>query len=101
MGGAEGGKEGGEGGGGSKVMVGEGKRGGRERRGRDRVSGGREEARMLLRQEASVGEGRVEGGMVDDGNKRGRNGARHGRREGGSERGRDCARKGWSKGARK
>ena len=41
MGGTEGGKEGGEGGGGSKVMVGEGKRGGRERRGRDRVSGGR------------------------------------------------------------
>ena len=33
MGGTEGGKEGGEGGGGSKVMVGEGKRGGRERRG--------------------------------------------------------------------
>ena len=49
--------------------------------------GGREEARMLHRHEASVGEGRVEGGMVDDGNKRGRNGARHGRREGGSERG--------------
>ena len=56
---------------------------------------------MLHRHEASVGEGRVEGGRVDDGNKRGRNGARHGRREGGSERGRDCARKGWSKGARK
>ena len=32
-------------------------------------------------------EGRVEGGRVDDGNKRGRNGAWHGRREGGSERG--------------
>ena len=52
---------------------------------------------MLHRHEASVEEGRVEGGRVDDGNKRGRNGARHGRREGGSERGRDCARKGWSK----
>ena len=51
---------------------------------------------MLHRHEASVEEGRV-----DDGNKRGRNGARHGRREGGSARGRDCARKGWSKGARK
>ena len=37
---------------------------------------------MLHRHEASVGEGRVEGGRVDDGNKRGRNGARHGRREG-------------------
>ena len=56
---------------------------------------------MLHRHEASVEEERVEGGRVDDGNKRGRNGARHGRREGGSERGRDCARKGWSKGARK
>ena len=51
---------------------------------------------MLHRHEASVEEGRV-----DDGNKLGRNGARHGRREGGSERGRDCARNGWSKGARK
>ena len=59
---------------------------------------------MLHRHEASVEEGRVEGGSsrVDDGNKRGRNGARHGRRrEGGSERERDCARKGWSNGARK
>ena len=56
---------------------------------------------MLHRHEASVEEGRVEGGRVDDGNKRGRKGARHVRREGGSERGRDCARKGWSKGARK
>ena len=86
--------------GGNKVMVGEGTRGGRERR-REGESKGREEARMLHRHEASVEEGRVEGGRVDDGNKRGRNGARHGRREGGSERGRDCARKGWSKGARK
>ena len=58
MGGTEGGEEGGEG---------EGTRGGRERRGRDRVRGGREEARMLHRHEASVGEGRVEGGRVDDG----------------------------------
>ena len=56
---------------------------------------------MLDRHAASVEEGGVEGGRVDDGNKRGRNGARHGRREGGSERGRDWARKGWSKGARK
>ena len=29
---------------------------------------------MLHRHEASVGEGRVEGGRVDDGNKQGRNG---------------------------
>ena len=56
---------------------------------------------MLHRNEASVEEGRVEGGRVDDGNKRGRNGARHGRQEGGSERGVDCARIGWSKGAMK
>ena len=90
MGGTEGGEEGGEG---------EGTRGGWVRRGRDRVRGGREEARMLHRHEASLGEGRVEGGRVDDGNKRGRNGARHGRQEGGSERGMDCARIGWSKGA--
>ena len=61
-------------------MVGEGTRGRRER-----VRGGTEEAMMLHRLEASVEEGRVEGGRVDDG----------------SERGRDCARKGWSKGARK
>ena len=78
-------------------MVGEGTRGGMERRREGESKGrGREEARTLHRQEASVEEGRV-----DDGNKRGRNGAWHGRREGGSERGRDCARKGWSKGARK
>ena len=51
---------------------------------------------MLHRHEASVDEG-----MVDDGNKRGRNGARHGRQEGGSERGMDCAMIGWSKGAMK
>ena len=61
---------------------------------------------MLHMHESSVEEldimsSEVEGGRVDDGNKRGRNGARHGRREGGSERGRDCTRKGWSKGARK
>ena len=56
---------------------------------------------MLHRHESTVEEGRVEGGRVDDGNKRGRNGARHGRREGRSEWGRVCARKGWSKGARK
>ena len=42
---------------------------------------------MLHRHEVSVEEGRVEGGRVDDGNKRGRNGARHGRQEGGSVRG--------------
>ena len=56
---------------------------------------------MLHRHEASAEEGRVEGGRVDDGNKRGRNGARHGRQEGGSERGMDCARIEWSKGAMK
>ena len=49
---------------------------------------------MLHRHEATVEEGRVEGGRVDDENKLGRNWARHGRREGRSEWGRDCARKG-------
>ena len=52
---------------------------------------------MLCRQRASVEEGRVEGGRVDEGNKRGRDGTRYGRREGGSGQGRDCARKGGSK----
>ena len=51
--------------------------------------GGREEAMMLGRQRASVEEGRVEGGMVDEGNERGRDGPRCGRRKGVSERMRD------------
>ena len=82
MGGTEGARGGREGGS-DDVRQGRGEEqgeGGREG-GRDRVRGGREEARMLHRHEASVEEGRVEGGRVDDGNKRGRNGARHGRRE--------------------
>ena len=49
---------------------------------------------MLGRQRASVEEGRVEGGRVDEGNERGRDGTRHGQREGGSERRRDLARNG-------
>ena len=61
-GGREGGREQGGGGRGNK-----GREGGRER-----VMVGREEAMMLRRHEASVEEGRVEGGRVDDGNKRGR-----------------------------
>ena len=32
--------------------------------------------------ESAVEEGRVDGGMVDEGNERGRDGTRHGRREG-------------------
>ena len=82
MGGTEGARGGREGGS-DDVRQGRGEEqgeGGREG-GKDRVRGGREEARMLHRHEASVEEGRV-----DDGNKRGRNGARHWRREGGSER---------------
>ena len=56
---------------------------------------------MLHRHEASVEEGRVDGGGLmmgtsEEGTGRGMDG---GREE--SERGRDCARKGWSKGARK
>ena len=78
------------------MIVGEGTRGGRERR-REGESKGREEARMLHRHEASVEEGRVEGGRVDDGNKRGRNGrCMDGGREeasgGGIARGKDGAR---------
>ena len=45
-------------------------------------SGGREEAMMLGRERASVEEGRVEGGWVDEGNERGRDGTRHGQRVG-------------------
>ena len=81
-------------------MVGEGTMGGRERR-REGDSKGRERGSKDATQARSVSGGLREGGRVDDGNKRGRNRARHGRREGGSERGRDCARKGWSKGAMK
>ena len=54
---------------------------------------------VLAKQKASVGEGSVGGGRVDEGNERGRDGTRHGRWEGGSEQRRDCARKGGSKGA--
>ena len=50
-----------------------GRMGGRE--------GGREEAMMLGRERASVEEGMVEGGWVDEGNERGREGTRHGQRE--------------------
>ena len=55
---------------------------------------------MLGRQRTPVEERRVEGGRVDEGNARGRDGTRHGRREGGSQRCRDWARKGGSNGAR-
>ena len=54
---------------------------GREGR-RESARGGREEPIMLGRQRASVKEGRVEGGMVDEGNERGMDGTRHGRQEG-------------------
>ena len=37
---------------------------------------------MLGRERASVDEGKVEGGRVDEGNERGRDGTRRGRREG-------------------
>ena len=49
---------------------------------RERARGGREEPMMLGKQRASVDEGRVEGGMVDEWNERGRDGSRHGRQEG-------------------
>ena len=78
-------------------MVGEGKRGGRERRGRDRVSGGREEARMLHRHEASVGKGGLrEGGLMmgtsEEGTGRGMGGGREEASGGGIARGKDGAR---------
>ena len=41
-----------------------------------------EEASMLGRERASVEEGMVEGGRVDEGDERGRNGTRHERSEG-------------------
>ena len=41
---------------------------------------------MLGRQTSSVEEGRVEGGRVDEGNERRRDGTRHGQLVGGSER---------------
>ena len=57
MGGTEGGEEGGEVGGGSKVMVGEGTRGGRERR-REGESKGRERGSKDATQACSVSGGR-------------------------------------------
>ena len=65
--------------------------------------GGREEAMMIGRKKASVEEGRVDGGRVAEGNERGRDGPRHGRRprerrnraeEGLSEEGREQGSKG-------
>ena len=48
---------------------------------------------MLCRERASVEEERVEGGRVDEGNERGRDGTGHGRREG--KRGGEEASGGW------
>ena len=76
-----GGRGGGRGGMGREGMR-EGGRGGRE--------AGREAGMMLCRERASVEEERVEGGRVDEGNERGRDGTGYGRPrergEGGSER---------------
>ena len=47
-----------------------------------RREAGREAGMMLCRERASVEEERVEGGRVDEGNERGRDGTGHGRREG-------------------
>ena len=44
---------------------------------------------MLCRERASVEEGRVEGGRVDEGNKRGREHARKGRNEAWTARGKE------------
>ena len=73
----------------------EGREGGREGRGgneggRGWREAGREAGMMLCRERASVEEERVEGGRVDEGNERGRDGTGYGRPrergEGGSER---------------
>ena len=65
---------------------------------------GREAGMMLCRERASVEEERVEGGRVDEGNERGRDGTGYGRPrergEGGSERRMELARKGVSMGGR-
>ena len=50
--------------------------------GKEGREGAREEAMMLCRERASVDEDRVEGGRIDEGNERGRDGTGHGRREG-------------------
>ena len=75
---------------------GEGGRDGREGRGGRGGMGreaGREAGMMLCRERASVEEERVEGGRVDEGNERGRDGTGYGRPrergEGGSERSMD------------
>ena len=69
-----------------------------------RVGGRGEAGMMLCRERASVEEERVEGGMVDEGNERGRDGTGYGRPrergEGGSERRMDRARKEGSMGGR-
>ena len=58
--------------------------------GREGMEAGREAGMMLCRERASVEEERVEGGRVDEGNERGRDGTGYGRPrergEGGSER---------------
>ena len=74
--------------------------GGREKGREGRIEGrGREEAMMLGRERASVEEGRVNGGWVDEGNERGRDGMRHGQREG-KMGGRKRAEEGLSEGGR-
>ena len=55
--------------------------GGREGEGEGR-KGTREEAMMLCSERASVEEERVEGGRIDEGNERGRDGRGYGWREG-------------------
>ena len=82
-------------------MVGEGTRGGRERR-REGESKGRERGSKDATQ-ARIKRQWRKGGLREGGLMMGTSeeGTGHGRREGRSERGRYCARKGWSKGARK
>ena len=69
-----------------------GRKGGREGGRQTGRQGGREAGMMLCRERASVEEERFEGGRVDEGNERGRDGTGHGRREG---KGREEASGGW------
>ena len=56
--------------------------GGREEGMEGWKAGGRLEAMVLWREGTSAEEARVEGGKVNEGNERGMDGTRHGRREG-------------------
>ena len=78
-------------------MVGEGTRGGRERRREGERKQGCYTGTKRQWRKGGLREGGLMMGTSEEGTGRGMGGGR----EEASERGRDCARKGWSKGARK